>query len=149
MTTVKTIALTRQTFVSNVMSLLLNMLSRFYIGFLPRSKRLLISWLQSPSTVILEPNKRKSVTASTFSLSIWYEVMDLDVMIFVFWMLSLNQFFHSSFNLIKRSLVPLHFLPLAWYPLHIWSCWYFSQQSWFQLVILPAQHLGWCPLHVS
>ena len=68
MTTEKTIALTIQTFIGKVMFLLLNMLSRFVIAFLPRSKHLLISWLQSPSTVILEPKKRKSVTASTFPL---------------------------------------------------------------------------------
>ena len=70
MTTGKTIALTRWTFVDKVMSLLFNMLSRLVITFLPRSKRLLISWLQSPSPVILEPKKRKSVTVSTFSPSI-------------------------------------------------------------------------------
>ena len=75
MTTGKTIALTRRTFVSTVMSLLFNMLSRFVITFLPRSKRLLISWLQSPSTVILEPKKIKSDTVSTVSLSISHEVM--------------------------------------------------------------------------
>ena len=84
MTTGKTIALTRQTFVSKVMSLLFNMLSRFFIAFLPRSKRLLVSWLQSPSAVILEPPKIKSVTASIASPSICYEVMGLDAMIFVF-----------------------------------------------------------------
>ena len=71
----KTIALTRQTFVGKVMSLLLNMLSRLVITFLPRSKRLLILWLQSPSTVILEPPKIKSATASTVSPSISHEVM--------------------------------------------------------------------------
>ena len=64
MTTGKTIALTRQTFVAKVMSLLFNVLSRFVIAFLPRSKRLLISWLQSPFAVILEPKKIKSVTVS-------------------------------------------------------------------------------------
>ena len=68
MTTGKTIALTTQTFVGKVMSLLFNMLSRFIIAFLPKSKHLLISWLQSPSAVILEPNKMKSVTVSIFSL---------------------------------------------------------------------------------
>ena len=67
MTTGKTIALTRRTFVGKVMSLLLNMLSRLAITFLPRSKRLLISWLQSPSAVILEPSKIKSLTVSTVS----------------------------------------------------------------------------------
>ena len=84
MSTVKTIALTTQTFVKKVMSLLFNMLSRFVIPFLSRSKRLLISRLQSPSVVILEPKKRKHVTASTFSLSICHEVMGPDAMILIF-----------------------------------------------------------------
>ena len=84
MTTGKTMALTRQTFVGKVMSLLLNMLSRLDITFLPRSKRLLISWLQSPSAVILEPRNIKSATVSTVSPSISHEVMGLDAMIFVF-----------------------------------------------------------------
>ena len=75
MTTGKTIALTRQTFVDKVMSLLFNMLSRLVITFLPRSKHLLISWLQSPSAVILEPQNIKSATASTVSPSISHEVM--------------------------------------------------------------------------
>ena len=75
MTAGKTIALTRQTFVGKVMSLLFNMLSRFVITFLPRSKRLLISWLQSPSVVILEPRKIKSDTVSTVSPSISHEVV--------------------------------------------------------------------------
>ena len=75
MTTGKTIALTRQTLVGKVMSLLLNMLSRLVITFLPRSKHLLISWLQSPSAVILEPPKIKSDTVSTVSPSISHEVV--------------------------------------------------------------------------
>ena len=84
MTTGITIALTRQTFVGKVMSLLFNMLSRLVITFLPRSKRLLISCLQSPSAVILEPKKIQSVTVSTVSPSICHEVMGPDVMILVF-----------------------------------------------------------------
>ena len=76
MTTGKTIALTRRTFVSKIMSLLLNMLSRLVITFLPRSRHLLISWLQSPSAMILEPRKIKSDTVSTVSPSICHEVMD-------------------------------------------------------------------------
>ena len=84
MTTGKTIALTRWTFVGKVMSLLFNMLSRLVITFLPRSKRLLISWLQLPSAVILEYKKIKSDTVSTVSPSISHEVMGPDVMIFVF-----------------------------------------------------------------
>ena len=82
MTTGKTIALTRQTFVGR-MSLLFNMLSRLVITFIPRSKFLLISWLQSPSAVILEPIKMKSATISTVYASICHEVMGLDAMIFV------------------------------------------------------------------
>ena len=84
LTTGKTIALTRRTFVGKVMSLLLNMLSRLVITFLPRSKHLLISWLHSPSAVILEPLKIKSVTVSIVFPSICYEVMGLDAMILVF-----------------------------------------------------------------
>ena len=83
MTTGKTIALTRRTFLGKVMSLLFNMLSRLVITFLPRSKHLLISWLQSPSVVILEPRKIKSATVSTVSPSICHEVMGLDAMILV------------------------------------------------------------------
>ena len=80
----ETIALTRQTFVGKVMSMLFNMLSRLVIAVLPRSKRLLISWLQSPSTVILEPKKIKSVTVSIVSPSISHEVIELDAVIFAF-----------------------------------------------------------------
>ena len=83
MTTGKTIALTRWTFSGKVMSLLFNMLSRLVIAFLPRSKRLLISWLQSPSVVNLEPRKIKSATVSTVSPSICHEVMGPDAMIFI------------------------------------------------------------------
>ena len=81
MTTGKTIALTRWTFVGKIMSLLFNMLSRLVISFLPRSKHLLISWLQPPSTAILEPRKIKSATISTVSPSICHEVMGPDAMI--------------------------------------------------------------------
>ena len=84
MTTGKNVALTSQTFVSKVMSLLFNMLSRLVIAFLPRSNFLLISWLQSPSAVILEPPKIKSFTVSIVSQSIFHEVMGLDAMFFIF-----------------------------------------------------------------
>ena len=84
MTTGKTIALTMWTFVGKVMSLLFNMLSRLVIAFLPRSKHLLISWLQSLSAVTLEPKKIKSVTVSTVSPSICHEVMGPDAMVLVF-----------------------------------------------------------------
>ena len=103
MATGKTIALTTQNFVSKVMSLLFNMLSRLVIAFLPKSKYLLISWLQSLSAVILEPKKINSVTVSIVSPSICHEVMGPDAMIFVFWMLSFKPAFSlSSFTFIKR-----------------------------------------------
>ena len=103
MTTGKTIAFTRRTFVSKIMSLLLNMLSRLVITFLPRSECLLISLLQSPSAVILEPPRIKSVTVSTVSPSISLEVMGPDAMILVFWMLSFKPTCSfSSFTFIKR-----------------------------------------------
>ena len=84
MTTGKTIVVTRWTFVGKVMPLLFNMLSRLVITFLPRSKHLLISWLQSPSAVILEPPKIKSDTVSTVSPSVCHEVMGPDAMTLVF-----------------------------------------------------------------
>ena len=84
MTTGKTIALTRRTLVGKVLSLLFNMLSRFVTAFLPRSKHLLISWLQSPSAVILEPLKIKSLTVSIVSPSICHEVMGMNARILVF-----------------------------------------------------------------
>ena len=127
MTSGKTIALTIRTFVSKIMSLLFNMLCRFVIAFLPRSQCVLISWLQSPSTVILEPKKIKSATVFIVSPSICHEVMRLDAMIFVFWMLSFKPAFNSPLSpSLRASLVPLHFLPLQCYHLHIWGCWYFS-----------------------
>ena len=107
MTTGKTIALTRQTFVEKVMSQLLNILSRLVITFLPRSKHLLISWLQSPSAVILEPKKVKSDTVSP---SICHEVMGPDAMILVFWMLNFKPTFSLSLSS-RGSVVLLHFLP--------------------------------------
>ena len=94
MTTGKTIALTRQSFVGKVMSLLFNMLSRLVITFLPGSKHLLISLLQSPSAVILEPRKIKSATVSTVSPSICHEVMGPDAIILVFWMLSFKPYWN-------------------------------------------------------
>ena len=94
----KTTALTTGNFVSKVISLLFNIPCRFVIAFLPWSKRLLILWLQSPSTVILELKKIKSVTFSTFSQSICYEVMGPDAIILVFWMLSFQTTISLSFN---------------------------------------------------
>ena len=149
MTTGKTIALTLRTFVGKVMFLLFNALSRFVIAFLPRSTCLLISWLQSPSTVILEPRKIKFVTVSTFPPSICHEVMGLDAMILVFSVLSLSQLFDSPLSPSSRSSLVLHFMPLEWYHLYIWGCWYFSWQSWFQLVTHPTQYFSWCARLIS
>ena len=100
-TTRKTIALIRQTFVGKVMPLLFNMLSRFVISFLPRSKGLLISWLQPPSAVILKPKKIRSVTVFTVYPPICLEVMVLNAMIFVFWMSS----FKPAFSLSSRTVI--------------------------------------------
>ena len=117
MTTGKTIALT---FVGKVMSLLFNMLSMLVIVFLPRSKRLLISWLQSTSAVILEPKKRKSVTVSIVSPSICHEVMEPDVIILVFLLVEFQVSFCTLFSPSSRgSLVRLIFLPLERYHLQI------------------------------
>ena len=112
MTTGKTIALTRWNFVGKLMSLLFNMLSRLVTAFLPRSKHLLILWLQSPSAVILELKKIKSLTVSIVSPSICHEVMGPDAMILVFWMLSFKPTFYSTLPLSSRGfLVLLCFLP--------------------------------------
>ena len=111
MTTGETIVLTRRTFVGQVMSLFFNMLSRLVIAFLPRSKGLLISWLQSPSTVILEHKKIKTLAVSIVSPSICHEVMGPDAMMFVFWMLSLKSaFFTLLFHFHQEALL-LCFLP--------------------------------------
>ena len=122
MTTGKTTALTRQTFVGKVMTLLFNRLSRLVIAFLPRSKRLLISWLQSSSAVILEPKKIKSVTVSTVSPSICREVMGLDAMILVWFcwisLLSVLCGFCAEYSLLRIFLWDplMHFLAacLGW-----------------------------------
>ena len=104
MTTGKNIGLTRWTFVGKKMSLCFNMLPRFVIAFLSKSKCPLISWLQSLSTVILEPKKRKSVTVSTFSPSICREVMGLNAIILVFWVWVLSQLFTLLFHLCQEAL---------------------------------------------
>ena len=103
MTTGKIIASSRWTFVSKVITLLFNMLSRLVIAFLPRSKHLLISWLQSLPAMILDPKNVKSLTVSIVSQSIYQEVMGLDAMILVFWMMSFKAaFLLFSFIFIKR-----------------------------------------------
>ena len=142
-------SLTIWTFVSKVMSLLFNMLSRFFIAFLPRSKHLLISWLQSPCAVILEPKK---VSLSLFPLFpvylSWSDGTGCHDL--CFWMLSFKPTFSlPSFILIKRLFSSSHFLPLGWYHLHIWGCCCFPGLSWFQLVFHPAQRFTWCTYSAS
>ena len=142
-TTGKTIGLTIWTFISRVMSLLFNTLSRFVTAFLSRSNHQ-ISWLQSPSAVILESKKRKSVTTSTFSLSICHAVMGPDAMIlvlFFFLIFSLKPALSlSSFTLIKRLFSAIRV---------VWSVVSevvdVSPAFWFQLVTHPAWHFSWCP----
>ena len=119
MTTGKTIALTRRTFVGKVMSLLFNMLSRLVITFLPRSKCLLISWLQSPSAVIWGPRKIKSATISTVSPSICPEVMRPDALILVFWMLSFRHYSCSKIqNNIHLDALHLNLCLSHWLTMH-------------------------------
>ena len=136
MTTGKAIALTRWTFVGKLISLLFNMLSRLVITFLPRSKRLLIAQLQSPSAVILE---HKNIVCHCFPIYFPW-VMGQDGMIFVFWMLSFKPTLSlSSFTFIRRIFSSSSLSAIRVVHLHIWGYWYFSRQSWFQLVLLPAQ----------
>ena len=149
MTTGKTIALTRWTFVGKVMSLLFSKLSRLVITFLPRNKHLLISWQKSPSAVILETKKIKSATLSTVSPSICHEVMGPDAMILVFWMLSFKPTFSLSSFTFKRLFSSSSVSAKGWCHLHIWGYWYFSQQPWVQLVLPSTQHFSWCTLHIS
>ena len=148
----KTIAFIIQTFVGKVMSLLFNTLSRLDTAFLPKGKRLWISWLHSQSTVILESKKRKSVTDSNFCpfYLLWSDGTRWhDLSCCCFLMLSFKPAFSfPSFILIKGSLVPLHFLLLKWYHLHIWG-WHFSGKSWFQHITHPAQYSTWYTLHIS
>jgi len=135
----KTIALTRKIFVGKVMSLLFNMLSRLVVAFLPGRKHLLISWLQSPSAVILELSKRKCHCFHCFPV-----YLPWDAMIFVFWMLSFKPAFSLwSFTFIKQLFSSSSLSAIGWCHLHRWGYWYFSWQSWFQLVFHPAWHFTW------
>ena len=118
---------------------------------LPRRKSLLISWLQSPSAVILEPPQNKVCHCFHCFPTIFHDVMGLDAMIFVFWMLSFKPTFSlSSFTVIKRLFSSSLLSAIReWYHLHIWGYWYFSQQSWFQLVLLPDQCFSWGTLRIT
>ena len=147
MATGKTITLTKQVFVGKVMSLLFNMLSWFATVFLPRSK-VLISWLQSPSTVILEPEK--IICHCLHCFPICHEVMGPDAMILDFLMLSFKPAFSLSyFTCIKRLFTSSSLSAIKVVSSAYLSYWYFSLQSWFQLGLHPVWHFSWCTLHIS
>ena len=146
MITGKTIALTMWTFVHKVMSLLFSMLSEFVIAFLPRNKDLNF---MAAVTICSDFGAQENKVCHCFhcSPSICHEVIERDAMVFGFWMLSFKPAFSlSSFTFIKRlfsssSLSAIRVISSAY-----WGCWYFFQQSWFQLVLHPAQHFLWCSL---
>ena len=149
MTTGNTIALTRRTFVGKVVFLLFNTLSRLVVAFLPRSKHLLIAWLQSPSAVILETRKIKSVTVSIVSPSICREVMGPDAMIWVFWTLNLAQLFHSPLSLSSwlfsfSSLSAIRMVSSVYLRLLT-----FLPEILILAVLHPAWHFTRCTLQVS
>ena len=133
MTTGKIIALIRQTFTGKVMSLLFNMLSRFVIAFFSRSKHLLISYLQSPSAVILEPKKIKSVTVSIVSPSICHEVMGLDDVSFLNDLSFLNVEFYASFFTLL-----FHFHQRLFSSFSLSAIWLVSSAYLWLLIFLPA-----------
>ena len=138
------------TFVGKVISLLFNMLPRFVIAFLPRCKCLLISWLQSPSAVIVEPKKIKSFMVAVVSPSFCHEVMELDAMTFVFWMLSFKPAFSlSSFTFIKRlfSSSSLSTIRVVSPASEVIATSLGNLD--FQLVLHPSWHFTWCTLHKS
>ena len=142
MTTGKTIALTRRTFVDKVMSLLFNILSRLVITFLPRRKHLLISWLQSPPAVILEPKKQSLTLFPHLFPMKWWDQMPWSSFSECW---ALSQLFHSPlFTFIKRpfsssSIPAIRVVSSAYLRLLI-----LLPQSWYQPVFHPAQHFSWC-----
>ena len=147
----KTIALTRWTFVIKVTSLLFHMLFRLVIAFLPSNKCLLISWLQSPSAVILEPKNIKSLIVSIVSPSIYHEVMGPDAMILVFWMLSFKPAFSlSSVTFIKRS-----FSSSSLSAIRVVSSAYLRLLIFLPAILMPAcassslAFQAWCTLHIN
>ena len=151
MTPGNTVALTIWTSVGRVMSLLFNMLSRFVIAFLPRSKCLLIKFMVAV-TVHSDFGAQESKICHCFHIFPLYLLWSDGTRCqdFSFFNIEFCQFFHSPLSLSSGSFfVCLHFLPLEWCHLHIWGGWHFSWQSWFQLVIYPAQGFAWCTLHIS
>ena len=140
MTTGKNTAFTIWTFAGKMTSLLCNILSRFVIAFLLRSKHLFIHGCSHSLKWFLEPKKIKSVSAFNFSPdgTRYHDLSFLNV-----------EFYASFLTLLCHFQEAFHFQSLEWYHLHIWGYWYFSQKSWFRLELHPAQHFGWCSLHIS
>ena len=155
MTTGKIIALTRWNFVGKVMPLIFNVLSRLVIAFLPRSKCLLISWLQSPSAVILAPSLNKSCHC-LYCFSIYLpwsggtRFHDLSVLNVEFEASLFTLFFHFHQEALKFfAFCHKWNSVMVWCHLHICGCWYFSWQSWLLLVLHPAWHFTWCTVHIN
>ena len=149
-TTGKTIALTIQTFVDKVMSLFFNALPMFVIAFLP--KQVSFDFMDASSICSDFGAQEENICHCFHFFSFYLPGSDgtgcHDFSFFQYWVL--NQLIHSLFSLPATvSLFPLRFLPLEWYHLHIWNCWYFSWQSWFYLVSQSAQHFAWYTLHIS
>ena len=142
MTSGRTIALTTWTFVGQVMSLLFHVLSRFVqlASFNFMAEVTICSDFGAQENKVCHCFHCSPICLPWSDATRWHDLSFLNVNFQA-------SFFHSSLLPSSRgSLVPLHFLPLGWYHLHIWGCWYFSQQSWFQLVIHPAWHFVWCTL---
>ena len=138
-----------RTFVGKVRSLLFNVLFRFVLAFLPRSKCLLISWMQSPSAPSAAQENKICHCFHFFPFYL-HEVIWLMPWSLFFECWILSQLFHSPlFPSSGGASVTPHFLALEWCHLHIWGCWYVSRQSWFQLLIHPAWHFNWCTQHRS
>ena len=150
MTTGKTIDLTGWTFIDKVMSLLFNLLSKLVITFLPMSNCLLISWLQSPSAVILEPPKTGPATVSTVSPSISYEVMGPDAIVLVLWMLS----FKPTFSLSSVTVLKRHFSSSSLSAIRVVSSEYLRLLIFLLAILIPtcassSPVFSWCTLHIS
>ena len=148
MTTGKTLALMMKIFVGKVMSLLFINFS--WLSFQGASVFVFHCCSHRPA-MVLEPRKIKCITATTFSSFICHEVLGQDATILVFGVFSpyielQASFFSLLFHLCQVAFYSLCFLPLEWYHLHIWGC-YFSPQVWFQVVIRPPQYFTWCSLH--
>ena len=144
----KAIALTRWTFVGKVMSLLLNTLSRFIISFLPKSKHLLIPWLQV--TIHSDLGAQENKICHCFHCFPIYLPWNDGTGCHDLHILSFKPVFSlSSFIFIKRLFSSSLLSAIRVVSSHIWDYWYFSQQSWFQLVLHPVQHFSWCTLHIN